>query len=558
MIDLSLQATNEKSNSSASLVERPVDIANLHLSLANLSPAWIDHTSQPVSKIHLCIVSSQSSTSKQPLRVTHSLTVNEDLTWEVFVLGHRINAAKTCLRHIPSHLGVDSLSRLIQLAEGSNVCPGNPDERFVELISSKKGNKITSRDECTKAYIDDGYDVKFKGKIYTSTVRTTSCTILSHGSRCVLCNQYRPLLRSLHSRWLRKRKNPAKQVNNRYLSTPQKEEKLRMLQVRAQAAEIEVRKLKKKIEESKLQHGVQVGPELHQDLSSIMESNNEAVLNEFPEGSFRRLFWEEQLKVNRLKDTRQMRWHPMMVRWCLNLKLLSSSSYHALRTSGFLKLPSERTLRDYTHYFQAKPGFQEEVEEMLVTDMKLSELPDWKKHVVLLLDEMKIKESLVYDKHGVNVIGFVDLGAVNNQLDQFEGESSDIVKPIAVANHILAIMVRGIFIRLRFPYAHFPTRGVHADHLFSIVWEAVERLEKLGLKVLVVTADGASPNRKFFRMHKKTGEGLCYKTANPYTDEKRALYFMSDVPHLVKTSRNCWSHSFAHGCSRKLWVQKTL
>ena len=326
-----LQATTEERISSTSFVEEPVDITNLHLSIADLSPAWIDYTSQQVLKIRFCIVSSQSSTSKQPLRVTHSLTVNEDLTWEVFVLGHKINAAETFLRLIPCHLGIDSLSQLLQLVEGSNVCPGNPDERFVELVSSKKGSKITSGDECTKAFIDDGYDVNFKGKVYTATVRTTSCTILTPGAKCLSCNQYRPLLRSLHSRWSRKSKTPAKQGNNRYLSTPQKEEKLRMLQVRAQAAESEVKRLKKKIEESKLRYGVQVGPELHQDLSSIMESNNEAVLNEFPQGSFRRLFWEEQLKVNHLKDTRQMRWHPMMVRWCLNLKLLSSSSYHALR-----------------------------------------------------------------------------------------------------------------------------------------------------------------------------------------------------------------------------------
>lgn len=151
------------------------------------------------------------------------------------------------------------------------------------------------------------------------------------------------------------------------------------------------------------------------------------------------------------------------------------------------------------------------------------------------------------------VIGFVDLGTLNEDLARFERDSSTQLPP--VANHILAIMIRGIFIHLRFPYAHFPTRGIHADHLFSIVWEAVERLETLGFKVLVITADGASPNRKFFRMHGGEGDDPCYKTNNPYTDEDRCIYFMSDVPHLIKTTRNCWSHSFAHGCKRKLWVR---
>ena len=50
----------------------------------------------------------------------------------------------------------------------------------------------------------------------------------------------------------------------------------------------------------------------------------------------------------------------------------------------------------------------------------IKELPEYKKYIVLLIDEMKIKESLVYDKIGMKVIGFVDLGSFNNQLVQFE------------------------------------------------------------------------------------------------------------------------------------------
>ena len=536
----------------------PSDLIKLHSSIVCLQPPWIDQTTQPITKIALCIVSDQSSGSKQPMKVTHSLTIHKDLTWEVFVLGHRVCGAGSCLCHIPCHLSADSLSNLLRLLEKSTICPGNPDERFVELLSSRKGHRIESDSGTVRAYIDDGYDVWLNGRVFSSTVRTASCTILTGGNRCISCSQYRSHLRSLHSRWVRKRKSPAKKANNRYLSTPQKETKLKMLRERVVAAESEVQRLKLSIEESRKQHGVELDPLLHQDLSSIMEANDTAISNEFPPGSFRRLFWDEQLKVNQLKNSKQMRWHPMMIRWCLNLKLLSSSSYHALRTSGFLKLPSERTLRDYTHFFKSTAGFQMEVEEMLVRDMKLDELPDWKKHVVLLLDEMKVKESLVYDKHEAQVVGYVDLGNVNDQLDKFERETGDAVEPPPVANHILAIMVRGIFIHLRFPYAHFPTRSVHGDYLFSIVWEAIERLENLGLKVLVVTADGASPNRKFFRMHREPGENLCYKTINPYTDELRSLFFMSDVPHLLKTTRNCWSHSFAHGCTRQLWVSSSL
>ena len=66
-----------------------------------------------------------------------------------------------------------------------------------------------------------------------------------------------------------------------------------------------------------------------------------------------------------------------------------------------------------------------------------------------------------------------------------------------IANHVLTIMVRGLLIELEFPYAHFGTEGVTADFLYPIVWEAIWLLEADGVKVLCITADGASPNKVF-------------------------------------------------------------
>ena len=69
-------------------------------------------------------------------------------------------------------------------------------------------------------------------------------------------------------------------------------------------------------------------------------------------------------------------------------------------------------------------------------------------------------------------------------------------------------MVRGIFSDIKFPFAHFPTKDIAGDHLFSVMWEAIERIEHLGLKVVALTADGSSSNRKNFRMH--SDSKLCY------------------------------------------------
>ena len=67
------------------------------------------------------------------------------------------------------------------------------------------------------------------------------------------------------------------------------------------------------------------------------------------------------MKALNVEDS-PVRWHPAMIKWCLHLKFLSSSAYHALRSSGVIKLPSKQTLHDYTHWIWAGVGFQDEVD----------------------------------------------------------------------------------------------------------------------------------------------------------------------------------------------------
>ena len=75
------------------------------------------------------------------------------------------------------------------------------------------------------------------------------------------------------------------------------------------------------------------------------------------------------------KGLNGMRWHPLFVRWCLNLSRVSPKSYEIMRESG-IKLPSRRTLNDYTHWVTASPGFSSEVDELLRTEAKVDELED--------------------------------------------------------------------------------------------------------------------------------------------------------------------------------------
>lgn len=172
-----------------------------------------------------------------------------------------------------------------------------------------------------------------------------------------------------------------------------------------------------------------------------------------------------------------------MIRWCLYLRHQSSKAYETLRQSGCFHLPSQHTLHDYSHSVKAGAGFSMEVDCQLRKAINMESCPEWHKLVILLLDEMSIKENLVYDKHTGEMTGFVDLGDANNQMLVFQHsiERND-VTPV-LANSMMVVIVRGIFTKLRYPYALFPSPNISGELLFQPFWNAIFRLERMELKV---------------------------------------------------------------------------
>ena len=116
-----------------------------------------------------------------------------------------------------------------------------------------------------------------------------------------------------------------------------------------------------------------------------------------------------------------------------------------------------RTLRDYVHFYQAKPGFQKETNDHLIAEAKVESLSEVEKHVVLLVDEMKVREDIVFDKNSGKVVGPVHLGDFNDSLAKLEKSVKE--EKLSVATHVLGLIVRGLVSPLKFPYVHFPTSG---------------------------------------------------------------------------------------------------
>ena len=87
--------------------------------------------------------------------------------------------------------------------------------------------------------------------------------------------------------------------------------------------------MKLKISAIVMKNGVHVDS-LSSDFSSILHEMTDKVCNQNQEGSFQYLFWNEQLNALKKSDSRQVRWHPSLIKWCLHLKFISSGAYHAL------------------------------------------------------------------------------------------------------------------------------------------------------------------------------------------------------------------------------------
>ena len=79
---------------------------------------------------------------------------------------------------------------------------------------------------------------------------------------------------------------------------------------------------------------------------------------------FMKLFWDEQKKLFG-KSKNSVKFHPMIIRYCLSLAAKSPSCYEEIRNIGVLVLPSLRTLRDYKNYIRPTTGFNEKVIEEL-------------------------------------------------------------------------------------------------------------------------------------------------------------------------------------------------
>ena len=97
---------------------------------------------------------------------------------------------------------------------------------------------------------------------------------------------------------------------------------------------------------------------------------------------------------------------------------------------------------------------------------------------------MHIHKDFIFDKHTSDMIGFSNLGDINEHLFQFE-KSVLKDRPIQtqLARSMTVFIARELFNSLQFLYIQFPCAELSGEMLHDPFWEAVRRVENCGLKV---------------------------------------------------------------------------
>lgn len=411
--------------------------------------------------------------------------------WEAYVTGSKLdNNGSNIIRHIENIVKAP-------------ICQGNPDTRFSTLDITKAS--------CVRE---------------NGSVRSVSCVRLIdnvNAARCEPCAKTREYLRGAASSAIQK-----KQVNPVV-------DRLQTELSKASNENLRLRSLLEATEKEKVAVEAQ--------LDNVIRSAGEESLKSLKSGTLAHMFIKQQLQYREVGG-HAMRWHPTMIRWALTVQAKSSSTYNLMRDSGMVCLPSDRTLSDFKHCRPLEAGVDHYAIQQTAKTHPNADF-------TLMLDEMKIKNGLVYNRNTGKLSGYVGMGDLSTiSQDDFKAD---------VASHACVFLARSIRDkRVSFVPATFFTKTASSTELFYMLWEVIAAMELMGLRVRIVVSDGASSNRLLAKCHQaqNSTDEIVYRTPNRYAS--RWLYFASDAPHLVKTTRNCVEMSGGHLNTRNIIVSHTM
>ena len=270
----------------------------------------------------------------------HEICIDDSLGFNIAVFNWQLPSDhplytrhRRSIRHI-------SVSSLIEELECLSLCNGLP---------SHINTKDTLNHVIPKLFdhLTDDTSLPYNSTEY---VRSVKCEVLPQSPTCNTCNCAEWYAMKVSNNNSRKMNTPAK-PNAPVSKTSSARLKLTLQgqRMKCQQLEDELRKMRNDL----AANSVLIDKEISDDFVSVLDQNNVKMT------PFMKLFWEEQLKMYKTSQ-KGVRYHPMIIRFCLSLHSKSASAYEELRDAlgrkqgGLLTLPCKRTLRDYKNWITPK------------------------------------------------------------------------------------------------------------------------------------------------------------------------------------------------------------
>lgn len=153
-----------------------------------------------------------------------------------------------------------------------------------------------------------------------NTVHYLIIQIYFQPDRCAMCSKYRKYLQKVKSRIDNIKSSTVKKKRPHVSCTKiQLRKKLFTSSIAIKELQKQNIILRKKIENAVQKDGIHLEDSVHNIVSTVSLGEE----SKLEKDSVMHLLWQQQQKANSLTDKRSMKWHPVIIRWCLSIYLKS-------------------------------------------------------------------------------------------------------------------------------------------------------------------------------------------------------------------------------------------
>ncbi|KAJ8706159.1 hypothetical protein PYW07_010936 [Mythimna separata] len=185
-------------------------------------------------------------------------------------------------------------------------------------------------------------------------------------------------------------------------------------------------------------------------------------------------------------------------------------------------LPSKRSLQKLLSAFTIRPGINKDILENL--KKLVLRMPEEKKLVNLLFDEVSLAPGLIYNAFSNEIIGFEDDGT------QKTGN---------IADHALVFMIKGIKSKTKQPICFtFVKSGTKKEKIKALLLLLIKEINNTGLTVVATVCDQCPANVAAIKDIKEETQKRYANKGWFFEVNGKKVFPLFDTPHLLKGVRN--------------------